>query len=205
MTIDPWDERYSTAEYVYGTSPNDVLRERVNDLPPGGRVLCLADGEGRNGVFLAEQGMDVTSIDRSAVGLEKARALATARGVQITTVVDDLALADLGEEQWDAIVSIFCHLPAATRANLHQRVVRALRPGGVFLLEAYTPEQRAYKTGGPPTVDLLVTAAALRTELDGLTVLFCHEGTRDIQEGRLHSGQSATVQCLARKPHQYGS
>lgn len=198
--IDPWDERYSTDEYVYGTAPNDFLREHVKDLPPGGRVLCLADGEGRNGVFLAQQGMHVTSIDRSAVGLDKARALAEQQGVRIETVVGDLAVVDLGVEQWDAIVSIFCHLPAAIRAELHQRVVRALRRGGVFLLEAYTPEQLVHKTGGPPTVDLLMTADALSAELHGLDVLLCREITRDIHEGRLHDGRSAVVQYIATSP-----
>lgn len=194
---DPWDERYSTDEYVYGTAPNDFLRDHLHELPSGGRVLCLADGEGRNGVFLAQQGMRVTSIDRSAVGLDKARALAEQQGVPIETVVGDLAVVDLGVEQWDAIVSIFCHLPAAVRANLHQRVVRALRPGGVFLLEAYTPEQLVHKTGGPPTVDLLMTADALSAELQGLDVLLTREITRDIHEGRLHRGRSAVVQFIA--------
>lgn len=194
---DPWDERYSTDEYVYGTAPNDFLRDHLHELPSGGRVLCLADGEGRNGVFLDQQGMRVTSIDRSAVGLDKARALAEQQGVPIETVVGDLAVVDLGVEQWDAIVSIFCHLPAAVRANLHQRVVRALRPGGVFLLEAYTPEQLVHKTGGPPTVDLLMTADALSAELQGLDVLLTREITRDIHEGRLHRGRSAVVQFIA--------
>lgn len=198
--IDPWDERYSADEYVYGTAPNDFLRDHVKDLTPGGRVLCLADGEGRNGVFLARQGMHVTSIDQSAVGLDKARALAEQQGVPIETVVGDLAVVDLGVEQWDSIVSIFCHLPAAIRADVHQRVVRALRPGGVFLLEAYTPEQLGHKTGGPPTVDLLMTADALSAELQGLDVLLSREVTRDIHEGRLHDGCSAVVQFIATSP-----
>lgn len=197
---DPWDERYSTSEYVYGTKPNDLLRDQLSSLPVGGRVLCLADGEGRNGVFLARQGMQVTSLDRSTVGLEKARALAALQGVHIETVAADLATADLGNDAWDAIVSIFCHLPADLRASVHQRVVRALRPGGVFLLEAYTPEQLQYKTGGPPTVDLLVTAQALTAELHELDVLLCREVTRDVFEGRLHHGRSAVVQYIATKP-----
>lgn len=197
---DPWDERYATGEYVYGTAANDFVQAQLQALPLGGHVLCLADGEGRNGVFLAQQGMHVTSVDRSAVGLAKARALAKERGVAITTVVADLSEYNLGQECWDGIVSVFCHVPADVRRSLHQRVVRAMRPGGMFLLEAYTPKQLEFRTGGPPTADLLMTAEGLKTELDGLDILLCHEITRDIHEGRLHDGRSAVVQVLARKP-----
>jgi SAM-dependent methyltransferase len=195
-----WDERYATDEYVYGTQPNDFVRDHVTSLPPGGRVLCLADGEGRNGVFLAQQGMNVTSVDQSSVGLAKASALAEQRGVSISTAVADLASYDLGTEQWDAIVSVFCHLPPDLRRSVHNRAVHALRPGGVFLLEAYTPQQLEFRTGGPPTVDLLMTSSTLTEELEGLGMLLNHEFTRDIHEGRLHDGPSAVVQVLARKP-----
>ncbi|MBU3741192.1 MAG: class I SAM-dependent methyltransferase [Candidatus Kapabacteria bacterium] len=198
--IDPWDERYATDEYVYGTEPNDLLRQYVTSLPQAGRVLCVADGEGRNGVFLAEQGMHVVSMDRSTVGLQKAEALAAQRGVSITTVAADLAQADLGHASWDAIVSIFCHLPQDIREDLHRRVVDALKPGGVFILEAYTPDQIPLRTGGPPTPDMMVTADALRRELQGLDLELCREVTRDIHEGRLHHGISAVVQCVAKKP-----
>jgi SAM-dependent methyltransferase len=195
-----WDERYATDEYVYGTQPNDFVRDHVTSLPPGGRVLCLADGEGRNGVFLAQQSMNVTSVDQSSVGLAKASALAEQRGVSISTAVADLASYDLGTEQWDAIVSVFCHLPPDLRRSVHQRAVQALRPGGVFLLEAYTPQQLTFRTGGPPTVELLMTSSSLTEELEGLDMLLNHEITRDIHEGRLHDGPSAVVQVLARKP-----
>jgi len=195
-----WDERYATDEYVYGTQPNDFVRDHVTSLPPGGRVLCLADGEGRNGVFLAQQGMNVTSVDQSSVGLAKASALAEQRGVSISTAVADLVWYDLGTEQWDAIVSVFCHLPPDLRRSVHQRAVQALRPGGVFLLEAYTPQQLTFRTGGPPTVELLMTSSSLTEELEGLDMLLNHEITRDIHEGRLHDGPSAVVQVLARKP-----
>lgn len=197
---DPWDERYASDEYVYGTEPNDLLRQYVTAIQPAGRVLCVADGEGRNGVFLAQQGMHVVSLDRSVVGLRKAEALAAQRGVGITTVAADLADADLGHASWDAIVSIFCHLPPDVRRRLHQRVVDALKPGAVFILEAYTPAQIALRTGGPSIPELMVTADMLRMELQGLDLKLCHEVTRDIHEGRLHHGTSAVVQCIAKKP-----
>lgn len=134
-----WDERYERDEYVYGTSPNDFLRSQVSHLPRG-RILCLAEGEGRNAVFLAEQGYTVTADDQSPVGLAKARRLTEQRGVDIETVVADLAAFDVEPEAWDGVVSVFAHMPPPARHRIHRQVVTGLRPGGVFLLEAHGPE-----------------------------------------------------------------
>lgn len=194
-----WDSRYDTEDYVYGTEPNDFLRENVERLTPG-RVLCLADGEGRNGVFLAQKGFSVTSVDASGVGLRKARALARERGVDIETIQADLGDFDPGREVWDSVVSIFCHLPPEVRAALHARVVPGLVPGGTFLLEAYTPAQLEMGTGGPPTVDRMMTLEALRGELEGLIFEHAVERSRDVLEGRGHTGRGEVVQVLARKP-----
>ena len=193
-----WDERYGEAHYIYGTEPNDFLREHVNELPRG-KVLCLADGEGRNSVFLAEQGFDVTAVDASRVGLDKGRQLATARQVVVHQVHADLADFALGHEQWDAIVSIFCHVPPPLRVVLHKHVVAALKPGGVLLLEAYTPDQISHGTGGPPDPALTMSAAGLRRELEGLRFKHLHETERDVVEGTHHTGLGAVVQCIAAK------
>ena len=112
-----WDKRYGDAEYAFGTEPNDFLRDEMGRIPSGGNVLCLADGEGRNGVYLAEQGYTVCSVDLSKVGLEKANRLAVQRGVSIETVVADLAEYAVGEARWDGIVSIFCRPPFAHRCT----------------------------------------------------------------------------------------
>lgn len=195
-----WDERYSGKDYAYGTAPNDFLREMVSALPSG-RVLCLADGEGRNGVFLAEQGFAVTSVDQSASGMRKARELAASRGVAIETVVADLSEWEMGEGRWDAIVSIFAHMPPAVRGPLHRRVVRALSRGGVFLLEAYTPDQlNTTGTGGPAQAAMMMTLPGLKSELEGLDVLTGVELRRSVDEGKFHSGEGAVVRFLARKP-----
>lgn len=194
-----WDERFSDAEYVYGTEPNDWLREAAHRIPPG-PVLCLADGEGRNGVHLAGLGHAVTSVDASAVGLEKARRLAAARGVALHTVHADLADFDLGAGAWAGIVSIFCHLPPPLRARVHDGVVRGLAPGGVFLLEAYTPRQLALGTGGPSAAELLMTPEALERELHGLVLERCTELRRAVMEGWAHRGEAAVVQVLGVKP-----
>ena len=194
-----WDERYDATEYVYGTAPNDFLVE-VADRLPRGRVLCLGEGEGRNAVWLAEQGFAVTALDASGVGLEKARRLAAERGVEIETVHTDLARHHPGRGCWDAVVAIFCHLPPDLRAAVHRRCVAALRPGGALVLEAYTPRQLGLRTGGPPTAELMMDLASLRGELAGLDLEIARELEREINEGRLHQGLGAVVQVLGRRP-----
>lgn len=201
MTSNPfWDERYAGATFKYGTDPNDFLRAHVADLPPGGEVLCLADGEGRNGVFLATQGFRVTGVDASAVGLAKSQQLAAQRGVQLTGHLVDLADWDLGEARWDTIVSIWAHLPAAIRAPLHPRIARALRPAGVLLFEHYHPNQLTYGTGGPPDATMMLTLAELHAAYPGWEPIHTFEGERDVQEGNGHSGPSYVTQAILRKP-----
>lgn len=194
-----WNERYSQPEYAFGKHPNDFLVQVIQQVPKG-RVLCLAEGEGRNAVYLAQQGCRVTAVDASPVGLEKARKLAAERSVAIEVVVADLAEFSIQPNSWEAIVSIFCHLPPTVRAHVHRQVVTGLTAGGVFVLEAYTPRQLAFKTGGPPTAALMMELATLQQELDGLYFDHAQEVERDIQEGLFHRGQSAVVQVLATKP-----
>jgi SAM-dependent methyltransferase len=194
-----WDERYSAKEYAYGTEPNTFLTANFQHLPKG-RVLSLAEGEGRNAVFLAQQGYAVTAVDGSQVGLDKAQALAEARGVKIERVCADLAVFELGVSTWDGIVSIFCPLPPAIRQALYRKVLAALKPGGVFLLEAYTPAQLQHGTGGGKSVELMQTAATLRAELPGLDFVHLVELERDVVEGVFHTGLGAVVQAIGVKP-----
>lgn len=194
-----WDDRYSAEHYVFGTEPNDFLRACVPRLTPGDAV-CLAEGEGRNAVHLAGAGFRVTSFDLSEVGVAKARSLAADRGVEVDARVGDLAEVDLGRDRWDLVVSVFVHLPPTVRRSLHERVVRALRPGGAFLLEAYTPAQIGRGTGGPPVAELTMTLDELRTELDGLVLEHAAEVERDVVEGVGHTGAASVVQVLARRP-----
>lgn len=198
-----WDERYTSDEYVYGTEPNEFLRAAVANVRRVG-ALCLGEGEGRNAVFLAQQGFEVLAVDSSAVGLQKAGRLATDRGVHIETLVADLADYTIEPDAWDLIVSIFCHVPPAIRRRLHAEVVTGLRPGGVFILEAYTPAQLEWGTGGPPTAELMMTRDALVEELDGLEFEEAVERERDVIEGQFHTGRGAVVQILAHKPRQDG-
>jgi 2-polyprenyl-3-methyl-5-hydroxy-6-metoxy-1,4-benzoquinol methylase len=195
-----WDERYQQNALTYGTEPNDFMVEQVRLLRPG-NCLCLAEGQGRNAIWLAEQGFSVTAVDQSSVGMASARALAEQRGVALATEVADLAQFDLGTENWDNVVSIFGHLPSQLRRDVHRRVVEALRPGGIFLLEAYTPQQlETDGTGGPSDPDMLPTVEKLTEELGGLEILLAREIVRQVNEGDHHKGEGAVVQFVARKP-----
>jgi SAM-dependent methyltransferase len=195
-----WDDRYSTQDYLYGTEPSDFLAERCALLPAGGEILCLADGEGRNGVFLATQGFSVTGVDSSAVGLAKAEQLAAQRGVPYAALVADLSVWDLGEARWDGVVSIWAHLPLPVREALHPRLARGLRPGGVLLLEHYHPRQLGYGTGGPPDPTMMLTLAELDTAFAGWTRLHAFEGERVVVEGSGHGGLSYVTQAILQKP-----
>ncbi|MBI1423411.1 MAG: methyltransferase domain-containing protein [Gammaproteobacteria bacterium] len=201
-----WDERYNDDDYVYGTTPNSFLASVIDRIQHKHthvhpcKVLSLGEGEGRNAVFLAEHGCIVTAVDSSRVGLSKAEKLAKARGVVLKILHSDLAHLEIETAGWDAIVSIFCHVPSQLRKALHRKVVAGLRPGGVFVLEAYTPSQLALKTGGPQDADMTMTLAQLEKELDGLVFEHAQELEREVVEGKLHTGLGAVVQIIARKP-----
>ncbi|MDZ8118312.1 SAM-dependent methyltransferase [Pontiella agarivorans] len=194
-----WDKTYSTDEFVYGTEPNAFLKANTDKLKPGS-VLCLGDGEGRNGVYLAKLGFEVTSVDLSETGLAKARELAEANNVEINTICADLN--DYAEEPncWDNIVSIFCHLPPPLRKKVHAASAEALTENGIFLLEAYTPRQLEMPgTGGPPVPELLYSAGMLKDDFQSLEVFQALETEREVNEGSKHYGPGAVVQLLARK------
>jgi SAM-dependent methyltransferase len=190
-----WDKRYAAGDYVYGTFPNEFLAA-VADQIPAGPVLCLAEGEGRNAVHLARRGHTVTAVDQSVVGLMKAQK----NGVPLATVVADLAGFAIASGAWAGIVAIFMHLPPPLRATVLARAAAGLQPGGVFVMECYTPAQLAFNTGGPREIALLPTLALLRSELPGLEILHGRELERDILEGDGHTGRGAVVQIVARRP-----
>ena len=194
-----WDQRYGEPGFAYGDAPNDFLAQMAPRLPKG-RVLCLAEGEGRNAVYLASQGYEVTALDQSRVGLDKAERLAEQRGVRIATVVADLAEHEIEAEAWDVIISIWAHTPTAVRRRTHRQVVAGLKSGGMFLLEAYSPDQVGRGTGGPPVRELTMALPDLKEELAGLTFLHAESLERDVSEGKYHQGRSAVAQILGQRP-----
>jgi SAM-dependent methyltransferase len=193
-----WNERYAAGHYVYGEAPNAFLAEACAQIPAG-PVLCLAEGEGRNAVHLAHRGHRVTAVDLSPVGLDKAARLATKCGVEIATVHADLADYAIEPGAWAGIVAIFAHVPPSLRQRLHREAVAGLRPGGIFILEAYAPAQLGYDTGGPKVPELLMSLEDLRSELEGLELLVAREIEREVTEGVFHTGRGAVVQLVGRK------
>ncbi len=193
-----WDQRYSTKEFAYGKEPNDFLVQIAEHIPKG-RLLCLAEGEGRNAVYLSGMGHDVHVVDFSLAGLHKATLLAKERSVKIKTFLEDLANFKIGIGTWDAIVCIFCHLSPKPRKNLHRKIMLGLRRGGVFVLESYSSAQLKYKTGGPRTEELLLDLKTIKRELYGLDFKIALEKERNVYEGKYHNGPGAVIQVYAVK------
>lgn len=205
LKSDDWNKKYRSVESedgLYGREPNDYLAAKVALLSPASKVLCLAEGEGRNALFLAGLGHQVHAVDFSEAAIETINSIAQSKGLHVQTEHADLTSYDLGVEQWDAVISIWCHVPKAIRSRIHRSLSSALRPGGYLILESYRPKQLEYKTGGPPTAELMATVHDLRTELAGLHVLELKEVDRLIHEGVGHRGLSAVVQCVAQRPNQ---
>jgi SAM-dependent methyltransferase len=190
-----WDKEYDREEYVYGKLPNDFLNSHYDSIPKG-KVLLLAEGEGRNAVFLAKLGYSVTAVDISPVGLKKAEKLAAENNVVIETICADLETFDLGIKQWDGIVSIYCHLPSNIRQSLYKRLQLAIKPEGVFLLEGYRPEQLTYKTGGPPVASMMTSKQTLIEELPEFKFAHLESIDRVVNEGINHNGLGAVVQAI---------
>lgn len=195
-----WDERFQHETYAYGKDPNDFLRAHAPLFKAGTSILSLAEGEGRNITFLAQQGCNVRGVDFSQKGHDKAMRLAKTAGVSIDYDLADLNDYDMGQHQWDGVISIFCHPNEAERAPLFQKIQYSLKPGGIFLLEAYHQRQPDYATGGPRERTHLFTLEELKIAFSDYEILHAHEGERDVHEGTYHTGTSYTVQFIARKP-----
>ncbi len=198
---DRWNTRFGSEEYLFGTSPNAFLADQQHLLAPGQRALAIADGEGRNGVWLAEQGLQVTAVDFSPVALAKAHRLAEGRGVQVSLVQADLAAWDWKENSFDVVVAIFIQFadPKLREAIFHG-IRRTLAPGGLLLLQGYRPEQIQYGTGGPPHAENMYTPAMLREAFSDFEIVHLREHDSVIEEGTGHRGVSALVDLVARKP-----
>jgi len=198
--MDFWNSRYAEPGYAYGTEPNAFLVSQKKYFKPGGKALAVADGEGRNGVWLAQQGLDVLSVDVSEVGLRKTQQLAADRGVAIHTEKADLTAWQWPEQQFDVVAAVFIHFPPEVRARMHRRMFEALKPGGVLILEAFTPAQLHYKSGGPPVLEMLYTADMLRIDFAGSEILLIEELVTELAEGKFHHGPAAVVRLVLRRP-----
>lgn len=195
-----WDDRYSSDDYLFGKEPNRFLVSQRALFSPKQQVLAAGDGEGRNGVWLAQQGLNVLAVDHSAVALAKAKSLAAQAGVALETEQADLATWNWGEQRFDVIVAIFVQFAAPPlRTAIHRAMQRALKPGGLIVLQGYTPKQLEYRAGGPSELEKLDTAAQLAQDFVGMDMLLLREHEEMLNEGSAHSGMSALVDLVARK------
>ena len=198
-----WDRRYDQEAYVFGTEPNVFLVQQAHRLSAGQTALAVADGEGRNGVWLAERGLKVISVDSSAVAQAKAQKLALTRGAVLETQLADLALWEWPKGGFDLVVGIFIQFAdPVLRSRIFAAMADALNPGGLILLQGYRPEQIAYGTGGPKLVENLYSGAMLRSAFAELEILDLAVHDSVIREGDGHDGMSALIDLVARKPVQ---
>lgn len=193
-----WNERYAEKAYVYGQEANDFLK--AQEIGSALKVLCLAEGEGRNGVYLAKLGNEVTCVDYAEAGLEKTKTLAKQNGVEVTCVCADLGQMNLQAETWDLIVGIFAHFPISVKEHIWPQIYTALKPGGKLIMEVYDQEQLRFGTGGPQHAVLLYSQEELQDLLVGdFKNIQIEKVYRAVHEGTYHNGASATLQILAVK------
>jgi cyclopropane fatty-acyl-phospholipid synthase-like methyltransferase len=197
--LERWQTRFAAPGYAFGKAPNAFLKAQAHLLRPGQRALSVADGEGRNGVWLAEQGLDVLAIDFSAAGLAKARALAAERGVTLRTELADVTTWTWPAEAFDVIAAIFIFVEPAQRPAFFRNLKRALKPGGILLMQGYRPEQLNYRSGGPPNAARMYTRAILQEGFGDMAALDIREHDSAISEGSAHVGMSALIDLVARK------
>jgi len=194
-----WDERFSQVEPVYGEAPNGYLQAQAFRLKPGMKVLVPGDGYGRNGTWLAKQGFVVHTVDLSPVGVERAQKAARAAGLEMSIELGDLSTWKWPVEEFDVVASIFLHLPPEVRVKIHASMLRAVKPGGLVILEAFTPAQLQYSSGGPKQLDLLYTADMLRGDFAPAEALELEEKEISLEEGHMHRGPAAVVRGVFRK------
>jgi ubiquinone/menaquinone biosynthesis C-methylase UbiE len=201
MSLDFWDERYAAEHYIFGTAPNVFLASQAALIRPGMRALAVADGEGRNGVWLAEQGAQVHAIDFSPLALEKARKLAGSRGVTLEFEQADVLNWSWPEATYDLVAAIFIQFaPPPERDRIIAGIRRCLKPGGVLILQGYTPKQIEFATGGPPSAANMYTAELLREWFADWKIQHLREHESVISEGSHHHGMSALIDLVAQKP-----
>jgi len=197
--MERWEARFGAPGYLFGKEPNAFLKSQADRLRGRKTALTVADGEGRNGVWLAEQGLDVLAIDFSPVALAKARALARERGVALRTEVADVTTWRWPQDAYDVIAAIFIHFAAPERSAFFSNLKKALKPSGLLLLQAYRPEQLNYRTGGPPDTERMYTRAILEAAFGDLSELEIREHDDVLREGTAHVGMSALIDLIGEK------
>ncbi len=199
-----WDERYRGEDFSFGTEPNRFLASQTHYLKPGMRVLVPGDGEGRNGVWLAQQGLAADTVDVSSMGVAKAQALAEARGVRINAHTADLLDWDWPRERYDIVAALYIHFFDPDRLRMHRAMLDALKPGGIVIFEAFRTEQlecqKIHRSGGPRTADMLCSRAKLESDFADARILLLEEAEVELNEGHRHKGVAAVIRAVIQKP-----
>ncbi len=194
-----WEQRYSAEEYIYGVLPNEWFEEKLKIMKPG-RILLPGEGEGRNAVWAAEQGWEVTAFDQSYEARSKALKLAQENNVEIDYLIKDIRCYRDESEKFDVIAMIYLHMPSEYRANVHKEIISLLKPGGCFILEAFSKAQISKKSGGPKDLDMLYSAEELKSDFSDLKIMEFYEVKVHLEEGEFHKGHAEVIRIFARKP-----
>ncbi|OAH53229.1 MULTISPECIES: class I SAM-dependent methyltransferase [Bacillaceae] len=195
-----WHERFKVNEYVYGKEPNEFIRTAAPFIKKGGQVLSIAEGEGRNAVFLAGEKFIVNTWDYAQSGIDKTEKLAIEKGVVVNMELRDLADVEWPENKWDAIIHVFGHFPEPIFNRTMKGIKKAIKPGGLYIAELFTTDQLRFKSGGPRAIDMLCTPTQIMKEFDGWYSKHFFTGEAERNEGRLHQGTSHVIQCVLQKP-----
>lgn len=201
---DRWNERYGAPEFAYGKEPNRFFKEQLDALVPG-KLLLPAEGEGRNAVYAATQGWQVTALDISEKGKEKAQALAAAHNVRIDYTVCNMAETRLPAAQYDAAALIYAHFPAHIKSTCNQAVAQSIKPGGTVIFEAFSKAHLPLReqnpaAGGPPNLEMLYSTEEVQRDFAGFELLLLEQVEVELSEGLYHNGLSSVIRCVARKP-----
>ena len=199
MNPEFWNDRYKSDEFAYGLEPNDFIKSNSSLIKPHSKILCLAEGEGRNAVYLSTLGHDVTAIDYSINGLQKTKQLANTFGVHVNTICADLSDYVFEQHKWDVIICVFGHFPSQIRQSIHAQIYSSLKKGGKFMMEAYSQEQLKYKTGGPLDVKLLYSIDDLKKDFYNFPSIQIKQVERVINEGKFHNGLASVIQVVGQK------
>lgn len=193
-----WNERYAVDEYVYGIDPNQFYKEELDKLTPG-KILFPAEGEGRNAVYAATKGWDVTAFDSSSEGKKKAEKLARSRGVKIQYFINSYENIQFNPESFDCIVLIYAHINPLKRNEYHKKLISLLKPGGKLILEGFSKKQIKNNTGGPRDIDMLFSEKELKTDFKNLSYLIVTETNITLKEGQFHKGEAAVIRVAGTK------
>jgi len=194
-----WNDRYAEEGFAYGTDPNTYLKSLKSLFKPGSRALLVCDGEGRNGVWLAQQGLQIVSVDYSRIGLEKAEMMAEDKGVSIETVCADIYSWDWPVSEFDYVILIYAHFKEDQRARIHQSAINALKPGGQLVMEAYTKEQMNYASGGPQDPSMLYSREMLEQDFATARISQLETLVAMLNEGKYHVGDGAIIRLIAHR------